>query len=126
MAKITITIEEMRAKTREMLGLSEDEDLSFVNEDFINEEAKTIEESMAKNAIPRTVYGSYVAYGYRNGVGPTYEFRGGYPNWATNVDEACAGGRWWLSQSHWNHVFTNRNCGGHPAFSRIAMFTFNK
>ena len=36
MAKITWTIEEMKLKTREMLGLSEDEDLSFIDDDFLN------------------------------------------------------------------------------------------
>ena len=126
MAKITLTIIEMKLKTREMLGLSEDEDLSFIDDDFINADANTNEKSVAENLIPSPNYGTQLAYGHRDGVGPTYEFRGGSPSWATNVNDACKGGRWWLSQSLWNHDNESSYCGGsgQPAFRRISKFTY--
>jgi len=122
-----MTIEEMKLKTREMLGLSEEDDLSFIDDDFINADANTNEKSLAENLIPSPNYGTKLAYGHRDGVGPTYEFSGGRPSWATNVNDACLGGRWWLSQRLWNHANTSSYCGGsgQPAFRRIAKFTYN-
>ena len=126
MSKITLSIDEIKVKTREMLGLSEEDDLSYIDEDFLTAEVNGNEQNLSPDLIPSPNYGYQVAYGHRDGVGPTYEFNGGAPNWATNINDACAGGRWRLAQSLWRHSNTSSYCGGsaQPAFRQIAAFTY--
>lgn len=129
MEKITLSIDEMKSKTSEMLGLSEGEDLSFIDEDFLNADAIGISSMKELNLIPNPNYGYQLAYGHRQGVGPTYEFKCGRGGWAPNINSVwCYEGvtRGWLAQSVWDHRNLDSYCvgSGQPAHRQVAEFTF--
>ena len=125
-----LSIEEIREKTRAMLGLTDDDDLSDITEDYINAQAEALPMDEALD-FPRTMYGTRVSYGHRPGYGPTYEFSCAAPgngNWPDRPNEACGSYRWWAAHSHWNHYNEDRYCGGsgQPAFRRVARFVYRR
>lgn len=125
MKKTEMSIAEIKAKTREILGVSDDEDLAYIDEEYLSQDFKPMP---TDGVIPRIVYGSRVSYGHRDGVGPTYEIMSGSTTWAERADQACGRFGYWLAQSHWNHDNTDTYCGGsgQPAYRRVSRFIFNR
>ena len=125
-----VSLDEIKTKTRELLGMGPDEDLPHVTEDFLGAEAQALPTADAAADFPRRIYGAHVAYGHRDGVGPTYEFTAGVggSNYPTSPGQACGSVRWWAAQSHWRHINENSYCGGsgQPAYRRIARFEYTR
>lgn len=123
-----LSIEDTKTKTRELFGLGNDEDLEFINDEFLSVEAVAgLPEGT--DDFPRIQYGSGMAYGYRNGRA-TYETLAGvnHPNFPNSPADgiACGGSRWWYYQDEWDHDNIDSYCGGntHNQFYRKFKLTF--
>lgn len=122
-----LSLEEIREKTREQLGFSPEDDLSYIDEEYITGPFVGMPEDMTN--MPTVVYGNRVSYG-SNGGGPTYLISSGNsddPNdWDTS-ENACGQARKWMSQAYWHHDNTGTYCGGseQPAYRRVSRFTYS-
>lgn len=123
MKRAVLTLDEVKQKTKEVLGLSDDEDLSYIDEDYFADESD-VQGELDALLIPSPCYGHRVSYGHREGVGPTYELSTAV-GWATSEGAACGNARGWLAQSMWHHSNTGTYCGGsgQPAYRRVSRFT---
>jgi len=122
-----MNIEEIKTKTRELLGLSEDADLSYITEDELKSFKEISTEGVDKNDVPKTVFGRLHSFGYVGNVA-VYNIIGGTGTangWATRKEDACLDGRYWVTQHQWHFSPAGHTCSGgnYPAFQRVDKFT---
>lgn len=123
-----LSVEETKAKTRELFEVAEDDELDFIDEEFLSASASAGAAEEIDD-FPRVQYGSGMAYGHRNGRA-TYETYAGVnsPNFPTSSSDgvACGGSRWWYYQDQWDHDNIDSYCGGntHNQYYRKFKLTY--
>lgn len=125
MKQETLTIEEIKQKTMELLGTTNIEDVAYITESYLEQDFKELDDSLAEKTVDENGkavlvwYGQNMSYGHHSQHGPIYKFTAGNP--PTNINNACGNGNWWCTFALWNHYGTDKRCGS-AEYQRILKF----
>ncbi|MFC0607431.1 hypothetical protein ACFFGQ_06815 [Rufibacter quisquiliarum] len=115
----TLTIEEIKQKTMELLGTNDPEMVSYIDEEYLSGDFQEIQTD-EKGIDVVHWYGHSMSYGHHSQHGSIYRFKAGNP--PTNINNACGNGGWWCSFALWNHYGTDRRCGS-AEYQRVLRFS---
>lgn len=124
--KQELSLEEMQARTLELLGSNDLNDVAYIDESYAYEDAQEfniglLTETEDENGILCSQwYGHSMAYGSRNGQ-PTYEFKSTAS--CASIGGVCLGtGRYWNYQSQVNHYSTGQRCNQNNNNTAVLVF----